>query len=722
MANEQNMPEVKLDKELNLRNDFTPPTLDEWKKVVEKDLKGASYEKKLVTKTYEGINLQPIYTSEDLKKLPLADEKPGFGSYVRGTKASGYVGGSWNVSQEIPYADAEEFNKTLLKDLQRGQDSINVKLDTATQLGLDADYAETEKVGDKGLSISALRSITRAFKGVDLTKHPLYVQAGFSALPFMSILNAYLKNENVKAADVKGSVEADPLAYLAEHGELPVSFDAAMCEMKAVTEWVKENAPELKTVGVSTSVYHNAGASAVQELAFALATAVEYLTALTEKGMSPDDAAGKIKFNFSVGTFYFMEISKLRAARVLWSKVLEQYGVSEENRKMFIHAKTSDYTKSVYDPYVNMLRTTTEAFSAVVGGVDSLHTSPFDTAIGMSDEFSRRIARNVQTILKEESHLDQLIDPAGGSYYVESLTNEVAKKAWELFLEVEEKGGMLEVLKAGYPTAVINEVVAARNKNIQKRKEAIVGINMYANMQEKKIAPRKFDNAEFQKKRAEYLQAFRTSGNSEKNNSILAKLQQLADKASEGAIDTATEALLEGATLGEVSKSLRANAGDAVKVEKLNVHRVTELFENLRDVSLAYKEKNGHAPKVFLANMGTLKQFKARADFSRGFFEAGGFEVIYPNGFDKVEDAAKAAAEAGAKAAVLCSTDDAYVEYVAPFVKALKNTDKDAVAILAGYPKDQIETYKEAGMDDFIFLGADVYSILSGLLKKLGAM
>lgn len=721
MSNEQNVPDGNLDKKLNLREMFTPPTFEEWRNVVEKDLKGVPFEKKLITKTYEGINLQPAYTKKDIENLSFADSKPGFGSYVRSTKASGYAAKPWDIAQELPYGDAEEFNDALLADLERGQSAINIVLDEATKLGLDADYAKPEQVGKGGLSLSAIRSMTRAFKGVELTRYPLYVETGFTSVPFLSLFNAYLKKENIPIEKISGSIDSDPIGYLAENGELPESLENAYDELKCVAEWLQKNAPGIKSINVNTSIYQNAGAGAVQELAYAIATGVEYLNALGERGITAETFAQKVRFTFGIGPNYFMEISKLRAARVLWAKVLESYGVSEENRKMVIHAKTSRFNQTVYDPYVNMLRTTTEAFSAVVGGVDSMHTNPFDEIIGLPDTFSRRIARNTQIILREESHLDQLIDPAGGSYYVEWLTNEIATKAWEQFLMLDENGGIVEALKSGIPQAQLAEVNDSRKNDFKKRKEVLVGTNMYANMTEKKIAARTVDHTALHKKRADYLQAYRTSGDSKKHESILNKLQQLADKSSVDVIDAGSDAVLEGATIGEISKALFANAGEKVVVNKIETYRIAGLFEELRDASNAYKEKTGYAPKIFLANMGPLKQFKARADFSRGFFEAGGFDVIYTNGFNTTDEAAKAFAESRAKVAVLCSTDDTYPELVAPFVKAAKNRG-DVTVVLAGYPKDQVDAYKEAGIDEFIFLGADVYAIISGLLKNLGAL
>lgn len=720
---------TKLAEKLELGKEFTPPAFDEWKSKVEADLKGAPFQK-LFTKTYEGIELKPIYIKSDIENLPLTDELPGYTNYVRGTKASGYLGKSWEIAQEIPYADSEDLNAALKNDLSRGQTSININLDEATKLGQDADYADTEKVGEGGLSISGLKSLERVFHGIDIAKYPIHVDAGFTSVPFLILFNAYLKSKNIDIKNIKGSIHSDPIGYLAEKGTLPVSLEFALDKMKLSVEWTNKKTNGFKTIGVSGMPYNNAGATAVQELAFVIATAVEYLNQMNERNVDVTNAAESMRFTFGIGSFYFMEVAKLRAARVMWAKVLEQFGVAEEKRKMFIHAKTALNNQTVYDPFVNMLRTTTEAFSAVVGGVDSMHTNPFNESFSLPDRFSRRIARNTQIILNEESNLSKLIDPAGGSYFVEKLTDDLLNEAWKLFKEIESKGGIIEALKSGFVQSIISKVTEAKTKDIAKRKSVVVGVNMYANTKEEKVKPVLLNKEEFKKKRAEYLQKYRVEGDNKKNSAILEKLQKLSDTNND-IIEIGIEAALEGATLGEISQSARAARGEEVTVNKLIKFRTGDLFESLREACENYKMKTGAKPKIFLATMGPLKQFKGRADFSRGFFEAGGFDVEYPNGFATKEAAVNAALNSKANAVVICSTDDTYPELVPEITKGIKSKrsgdpalreNKNVSVILAGYPKEQIEAHKESGVDDFIFLGADAYGILSVLLKKIGAL
>lgn len=708
----------ELPKSIDLKNDFTPPTYDEWKKVVEKDLKGLPFEK-LITKTIEGIELQPIYTRETLEKNSHLDQYPGDGS-TRSSNVAGYFDSAWLINQRIELADADEFNTALKDALNRGQNSIYIALDKASKLGLDADYAKTEDVGNGGLSISGLSSFSRALKDVDITKFPLFISTGFSSVPFISILSAYCIKNNIDISKVAGSVEADPIGYWASEGELPVPLNSAISGLKSSLLWKKKNAPLMKTISVSTLPYINSGANATQELAFAIATAAEYIRNLVDLGTDINDVAQNIKVTFGIGSSFFAEVSKFRAAKLLWKNLISAFGGNEESESINIFAVTSQFNKTIFDPHVNILRTTTEAFSAIVGGVNSLQVSPFDSIFSVPDNFSRRIARNTQIILKEESHFGSTIDSAGGSYYVENLTEELAKKAWKLFQQIEENGGMIECLKNNFIQNEIETIYQQRAKAIAKRKSVIVGTNMYANPTEELLDVRKVNNFELQKQRSEFLQKFRVSESKKKNEDILTALDKLSKKCTDESIDIAASAILNGATLGEITSSCRVNVNDIerIKINKIKNRRAAEPFEELRIKANSIKASIGKKPTVFLATMGTLKEYKGRADFSRNFLEVGGFEVNYPSGFTTCDEAVKAAVDSKNDIIVICSTDEKYLEIVPELANKLKASLKNVTILLAGYPKDKIEEYKNSGVDDFIYLGADVHSILSNILEN----
>ncbi|MDP2364210.1 MAG: methylmalonyl-CoA mutase family protein, partial [Ignavibacteria bacterium] len=306
-----------------------------------------------------------------------------------------------------------------------------------------------------------------------------------------------------------------------------------------------------------------------------------------------------------------------------------------------------------------------------------------------------------------------------GSFFVEKLTDDIANAAWKLFQTIEEKGGMLKAIQSGFVQDEITKIADLKKKDFAKRKSVLVGTNMYANPKEEMIEIKKSDLNAIYKKRVEYIQKYRVTGDNQKHSSILEKLQSIADSKSYDLVDSAVEAYLEGASLGEISKSIRASAEKGISVNPLIQLRLSEMFEELRIASENYIKKTGSKPKVFLATMGPLKQFKGRADFSRAFFEVGGFEIIYPNGFTITDEAVKAAFDSNAQAVVICSTDDTYPELVPPIVKGIKEKSKNITIILAGYPKDQIEEHKKSGVDDFIYLGADAHKVLSTLLNKI---
>lgn len=716
MSKDANQNEAKLGKELNFKKDFPYPSYEDWKKTAEGDLKGVPFEKKLITKTYESIDLQPIYLKKDIEELPILDEYSGAGDYTRGGKASGYLKNSWEIAQEIFESNPEDFNAALKSDIQRGQTAVNIVFDKFTRGGSEI---KSDLISGAGLSVLSGKCFAKALDGVDLNKYFLFMDCGYTPLIGLALLDNFAKEANIDFKNIKGGALADPIKYLIEEGVLPVDESSAFDEFKMALDWLKSKKSDLKFIGIDGSIYSNAGASAAHELAFSLASAVEYINALIDRGVSIDEISARVRFTFGVGSFYFMEIAKLRAARVLWSKIIGEYGGSEDSRKMYIHAKTLSYNQTKYDPYVNLLRTTTESFSAVVGGVDSLHSSPFDELANGSNDFSRRIARNIQIILKEEAQLASIIDAAGGSYFVEKLTSEICAKAWELFREIQKKGGALKSIKEGFIQNEIEKTALQKKEDAAKRKNVIVGVNMYANIKEE---PLKVDDSKvkaFYAKRAEQLTKLKSRRNDKKLAELSDKIHSLYSQKSCDVLNVCSEAFSAGSSAVEAFSAIRRGAKGIEIKNPLKPRRLAEDFEELRAIAGNYKEKRGRRPQVFLITMGPVKQHKARADFSTGFFEAGGFEVIYKKGFDSVNEAVEEAAKSSADVVVICSTDETYPELVPAIVPQMKKRNKDAVIILAGYPKDQIEAHKKSGVDDFIYLGANVYEILKRILSAI---
>ncbi len=699
--------------------EFPQPSYEEWREVVEAQLKGAPFEKKVMTKTYEGITLLPLYRQEDAEDVPYTDSLPGFAPYLRGSQAAGYKAEPWLISQELPYSSAEEFNQALMHDLERGQTAVSLRLDKAALLGQDPDEANAGDVGQGGLSVATIEDLATALEGVDLESTPIFLQASSAALPNTALLMALIRRQGKAAEKLRGAIEMDPLGALAESGHFPRSMAGAYDRMAQLLLWAKDHAPNLDVVTVHGLPYANSGSSAVQELAFTLATAVEYIREMVARGIAIDDVAQRVRFAFGLGSNYFMEVAKLRAARVLWAKVVKAFGGNEEAQKMTLHARTVGYNKTLYDPHVNMLRVTTEAFAGAAGGADSMHVSPFDEVLRQPDQFSRRIARNTQIILQQEAHLTQVIDPAGGSWYVEKLTNELARNAWGLFQEVEKQGGMFKALEAGFPQEQVAEVAEQRLKNLAIRKDVVVGSNRYANIDEKPLEVQKPDYQALHIKRAKYVGDYRTALDDAQATEVLNKLAKMLEANTSDVFEAAIEAATAGATLGEIARTLRKGDEAEISVTPLCIHRGVEQFEYLRSQAEAYQAKTGHRPQVFLANMGPIPQHKPRADFSTDFFQTGGFQVLTNNGFASVDEAAQAALDSGAPAVVICSTDADYTEVVPPLAKKLKAAKPELTLILAGYPKDMIDTYSAAGVDEFIHVRANAQEILSNLQEKI---
>ncbi|HZG60429.1 MAG TPA: methylmalonyl-CoA mutase family protein [Anoxybacillus sp.] len=666
---------------------FPLPSYEEWKQEVEKSLKGKPIEK-LYSTTYENLRIKPIYTREDIESLEHIEQYPGFSGYVRGIEANGYIGEPWAVSQELSANSAKEWNEIIKHDLERGQTEIHLVLDKL------------------GFSVTSLEEIEEMFSGISLGDYSLRVDAGESSLAFLALFAAYLQKQQIPLERVRGTIGMDPLASLAEKGQLSSSLTTLYDVMADITAWAKEHMPNLKTMIVHSEPYHNGGANAVQELAFAFATAVEYLNECLNRGLTIDEAAQCISFSFAIGANFFMEIAKLRTARLVWTNIVQAFGGNEESQKMSIHARTSHFTKTVYDPYVNMLRATAEAFAATVGGANSLHVSPFDEAIQQADEFSRRIARNTQLILLEESHLGKVIDPAGGSYYVESLTAQLAEEAWKLFQQIEAKGGIVKALEEGFVQAEVEKVAELRKKNVKMRKEKIVGTNFYANLAEPPVQRTEAN---------EHTVTFSELPLNEEN------VEQLKAGFSEKQfVQTAISMVARRATAQEIKKAL-AEDSLSVQIEPIQQWRLAEPFEKLRKASEAHFEKHGSRPKVILINLGAIPNHKTRADFITGFFEAGGFEVVKNNGYISAEEAVQGALSSKGTHYIICGSDESYVETVPTIAGELKKANPHLKLYVAGKQAPEVEeTFVQAGIAGFIHIDSNCYETLAEFMKDMG--
>lgn len=574
-----------------LFSEFAPVSTEEWMAKITADLKGVPFEKKLVWKTGEGFNVNPFYRAEDIEGLKTTESLPGEFPYVRGTKKDN----DWKVRQNIEVCCFKGANEKALDLLTKG----------VTSLGF---IIKGDEVNEE--------NITTLLEGIC----PASVELNFNicnckAEKLIGILADYFKGKGVDAEKCYGSVNYD-------------AFKKPLVKGKENSEWVEGAAavlkagqalPNYRVLAVNAFLFNNAGAYISQELGYALAWGNELMAKLTEAGFTADEVAKKIKFNFGISSNYFMEIAKFRAARWLWAEIVAAYKPACECAcKMVAHAQTSEWNMTVYDAHVNLLRSQTEAMSAALAGVDSITVRPFDKIYQTPDDFSERIARNQQLLLKEECHLDKVVDPSAGSYFVEVLTNSLADVAWKLFLEVEEKGGFSVAVNAGEIQNAVNASNVARKKAVATRREILLGSNQYPNFTE--VA---------------------------------------ADK-----IQEKGSCCCGGGHCGEAT------------IPALDFSRGASEFEALRMAT----EKSGKTPKVFMLTIGNLAMRLARSQFSANFFACAGYKIIDNLGFDTVEAGVEAAVKAGAEIVVLCSSDDEYAEFAPAAYKALAGRAEFVVA------------------------------------------
>ena len=617
-----------------LFTDFPEVTTQQWEALINADLKGADYDKKLVWHTIEGINVKPYYRAEDLDNIAYLNTNPAQAPFVRGNKLDS---NNWDIRQDVTVDDIAKANAIAVDAINKGANAI----------GLKAVY------------VLSTDNMTTLLKDIDLTKVKIHFISSYSYVHTFDIFMDYLRKNKIDASKVKGSFNFDSYSYLLTHGDFYTTLENNMVEAEYLVKRCIKSLPGFKVITVNGHYFHNAGSSIVQELAFTLASANDYLYSLTSKGFKVDELTPLFQFSFAVGSNYFMEIAKVRAARLLWAKIVEQYQPENDAAKqIFINNTTSNWNKTVYDPYVNMLRAATEAMSAAIGGADSICVTPFDAPFKDEDDFSDRIARNQQIILKEEAYLDKIVDASAGSYYIENLTDSIANYSWELFKKVEELGGFAEAVKAGFVQDEVIKTAQQRDMDIANRKVTILGTNQYPNLLE----------------------------------NMLYKIQDSND-------DTEDK---------------------PSKYKKLTAYRGSEAFEDLRLATEIFVSEGNKKPAVFMFTYGSLAMRKARATFATNFFGCAGYDIIDNAGFKTIEEGIKEALDSKAEVVVICSSDEEYVEIVPAIAKGLKDANDEITLTVAGYPKEHIEAFKAAGVDDFIHVKTNLITSLNEYHKALG--
>jgi methylmalonyl-CoA mutase len=698
-----------LEPEFHLGADFPPADYAQWRALAEADLAGAPFEQKLVTQTYEGINVQPVYTRRDHTGETDPNGFPGLAPFVRGSRPLGTVQTGWDLRQEYTHPDLAETNREILDDLQGGVTSLLLRFDVAARNGLDPDDpAAAELAGRDGIMAYHVNDLDTALAGVHLPMIGVTLEAGAAFLPAAALLWALWQRRGLKPDQARGAFNADPLAVLARDGQLPYPAEKGLSLLADLAAFTAKHFPHVTAVRVGTAAYHHAGATAAQDIAFGTATAVEYLRAMTHAGLDLRSAAAQILFSISLGPHHFLAIAKLRAARRLWARVIDACGGPAQAGAMRIHARVSKRVLTLRDPYVNLLRNTAACFAAGLGGAETITSVPFDVVAGLPSDLGRRIARNTVHILQEEGHLNRVVDPAGGSWYLDWLTDQLADKSWAIFQQIERQGGMLQALVSGWITQQIESAFAPRARNLARRKEGITGVSEFPDVGESPVVRPVPDRAGLRAAASARLAGIRRSG------------PELHALASTGGPTNVAMAAAETASLGQMAHALGFHA-DPTHIPPVAPHPFAAPFEALREASDAWVDEHGERPRVFLATIGSPAHFTARATYAKNFFEAGGFGVVTSSGFKDPEAAAQAFQNSGSKVAVICSSDKLYPEVVPHYAARLKQAGARSV-VLAGNPAANEAAWRAAGVDRFIFIKCDVLATLRAILKEEGVL
>jgi methylmalonyl-CoA mutase len=626
-----------------------------------------------------------LHTATDTRVA--ADDLPGRFPYRRGARPLGYLERPLELAQELALPTAERLAGALAEALPGGQTAVTLTWDGASRRGAGP-------VGQGGTYLPSVAYLSKLGRGLDLSGRPLHLRAGTEALAAVALVAAWLGPE--ACGGWEGSAGFDPLGELARHGTLPAGVEAAFDELATLTRWAIEAAPRLRTLAVSADVYADAGADPIQELAFSLASGVSALRALEARGIELETALPRVRITFAVGSDLVPEVAKLRAARVLWSRLAEACGVP--GPPPVVHARSARVDKTRFDPYLNALRGTGEALAAVLGGCESLDVAPFDAPLGEASARARRLALHTALLLREEALLDRVVDPLGGAWAVESATDELAERAWELFQEVESGGGLLAALSRGDVQRRVSERAHERARRVAEGGAVLVGTSRYALADEENVrsaappAP---------------VEAAASSAGPRRVDAEAALAGVAADP--QGGFDAMVEAARLGASLSEIAASRRSGAEAGPTVEALAPLRLAEAFERVRRAVLAWRRARSEEAQVVAVVLGSASELASRIDFARGFFETGGFRVV--------DAAAEQLGELRASAAVVVAG------------KAERESLLDAIRGLAGRvgrlylaepPGPDAAELKGAGLCDFVHERADAPALLQALAAELG--
>lgn len=677
------------------------PAMQDWQTLVKKETKGLSADE-LMWQTPEGITIKPLYTAEDTKDLEHMDNLPGFAPFKRGPKATMYVGRRWTVRQYAGFSTAEKSNAFYRKNLAAGQQGLSVAFDLATHRGYDSDHERVEgDVGKAGVAIDSVEDMKILFDQIPLDKVSVSMTMNGAVLPVMASFIVAAEEQGVAPEQLAGTLQNDILKEFMVRNTYIYPPAPSMKIVSDIIAYTTARMPQFNSISISGYHMQEAGATNVQELAYTIADGIEYVRTAIGSGMDVDKFAPRLSFFFAIGMNFFMEIAKLRAARILWATLMEKNFSPKDNRSLMLrtHTQTSGVSLTSKDPYNNIMRTTIEGLSAVLGGTQSLHTNSFDEALGLPTEFAARIARNTQLVIQEETGITNVVDPLAGSYYVESLTSELVDAAMVLINEVEEMGGMTKAVESGLPKLRIEEAAALRQAAIDRGEEVIVGVNKYQLDKEPDVDVLDIDNTLVRESQIERLNAIRASRNTELWQQSLDALTSAAKTGEGNLLELAVSAARARATGGEISDALESVWGRhraqtrSISGVYGSAYEGDEGFMKIKQKIEQFADDHGRRPRMLVVKMGQDGHDRGAKVIATAFADLG-FDVDVGPMFQTPAEAARQAIENDVHVVGVSSQAAGHKTLVPKMIESLKSQGAGEILVVCGGvipPKDYDE-------------------------------
>jgi len=667
------------------------PGVDDWKALVSKELKGADSDG-LIWPTPEGIDVKPLYTSDDLAGVP-SDQRenlPGFAPFVRGVRGSMYANRPWTIRQYAGFSTAEESNAFYRRNLAAGQMGLSVAFDLATHRGYDSDHPRVVgDVGKAGVAIDSVEDMKILFDGIPLDKMSVSMTMNGAVIPVLAMFVVAGEEQGVSQDELSGTIQNDILKEFMVRNTYIYPPAPSMRAVADIITYTARNMPRYNSISISGYHMQEAGATAEQELAFTIADGVEYVRSALAQGLDVDEFAGRLSFFFAIGMNFFMEIAKLRAARLLWHRVMSQFEPRKPQSLMLrTHCQTSGVSLTEQDPYNNVVRTAVEAMAAVLGGTQSLHTNAFDEALGLPTEFSARIARNTQLILAEETGITHVVDPLGGSYYIEALTHELVTKAWALIEEVESLGGMTKAVESGMPKLRIEESAARRQARVDRGDDVVVGVNTYVPDDVELVEVLSIDNTKVREEQIAKLERVRASRDEAACQIALTALTDGA-RGDGNLLALAIEAARARATVGEISDAMEEVFGrHRAEVRSISgvygaAYQGDEEFEAIQSDIEAFAAAEGRRPRMLVVKMGQDGHDRGAKVIATAFADLG-FDVDVGPLFQTPAEAARDAVENDVHVVGVSSQAAGHLTLVPQLIDALANAGADHVVVVVG--------------------------------------